>query len=185
MRRHHRRQLRHHRRHDLDEHDGRHGDCISTASSPTLGSISCYDIFATLTQSCTSSSCWNGTTCLDGTTLTRRHIPIWTIPRLRRSSSRLEGNETNPRRTSTATMSSSFVGARTTNHGHEMSRNYKIYSGTCVYASRGTCHGMHASGMSISAARGGAAGGSRDMNTERDPQELDTSWQQLAQDSGS
>ena len=74
---------------------------------------------------------------------------------------------------------------RTTNHGHEMGRNYKIYSGTCVYASRGTCHGMHASGMSISAARGGAAGGSRDMNTERDPQELDTSWQQLAQDSGS
>ena len=63
------------------------------------------------------------------------------------------------------------VGNRTTNLGH----NYKIYSGTCVYASRGTCHGMHASGMSISAARGGAAGGSRDMNTERDPQELDTS----------
>ena len=76
-------------------------------------------------------------------------------------------------------------GARTTNHGHEMGRNYKIYSGTCVYASRGTCHGRHASGMSISVARGGAAGGSRDMNTERDPQELDTSWRQLAQDSGS
>ena len=118
MRRHHRRQLRHHRRHDLDEHDGRHGDCISTASSPTLGSISCCDIFATLTQSCTSSSCWNGTTCLDGTTLTRRHIPIWTIPMLRNCSSRLEGLITNLRRTSTATTSSSFVGARTTNLVH-------------------------------------------------------------------
>eukprot|EP01052_Picozoa_sp_SAG31_P087265 SAG31_NODE_48268_length_196_cov_25.412371_1_plen_41_part_01 len=34
-------------------------------------------------------------------------------------------------------------GFRTTNHGHEMGRNYKIYSGTCVYASRGTCHGKH------------------------------------------
>ena len=74
---------------------------------------------------------------------------------------------------------------RTTNLGHRMRRNYKIFRCTCVYASRGTCHGMHASGMRISAARGGAAGGSRDIDTERDPQELDTSWQQLAQDSGS
>eukprot|EP01052_Picozoa_sp_SAG31_P033114 SAG31_NODE_3703_length_3974_cov_7.925161_3_plen_62_part_00 len=45
---------------------------------------------------------------------------------------------------------------------------------TCIMASRGTCHGMHASGISARR-RGGAAGGSRDMDTERDPQELDTS----------
>eukprot|EP01052_Picozoa_sp_SAG31_P057276 SAG31_NODE_16861_length_692_cov_1.843170_1_plen_128_part_10 len=38
--------------------------------------------------------------------------------------------------TSTATTSSRFVGARTTNLGHWMSRNYKIYSGTCISASR-------------------------------------------------
>eukprot|EP01052_Picozoa_sp_SAG31_P027122 SAG31_NODE_2512_length_5584_cov_19.499727_1_plen_112_part_00 len=55
------------------------------------------------------------------------------------------------------------------------------YSGTrmyttCISASRGTCHGMHASGISGSARRrGGAAGGPRDIGTERGPQELDTS----------
>eukprot|EP01052_Picozoa_sp_SAG31_P011631 SAG31_NODE_662_length_13028_cov_3.364529_7_plen_75_part_00 len=48
------------------------------------------------------------------------------------------------------------------------------YSGTCTDASHSTCHGRHASGMRISVTRGGAAGGSRDMDTERDPQKLDT-----------